>query len=248
MRVLSLLLFSSSLVWAQEVKPVVVVLHERPVQAYIDRPGDVYIQFSDNRIEKFNAQGKSLGSQRIANLVLFEPRDGARMFSFTSSAEYGFYLFGNPQLTVMPSEFALKPALACTLGDQQLWLFDQEDHSLKLISLAEQRVITEVAPPRLLQPRQMRAYQDFLFYLTDENLLILNRLGHIIKIFTQPISWFNFLGEELYFQSGSTIVFYDLMEGTVHTTPVKENSLCTLQSDQYRFTLFTDRLEIEPFP
>jgi hypothetical protein len=148
-------------------------------------------------------------------------------------------------------EFAIEPVLVCSSGNQGIWILDKADRSLKRINLSQSTVEWEVPLPDPLKDTEiqfMREYQNFLFILDDKSrLFILNRIGQLVKeIKANSLQWFNFLGEELYYQDGEKIFFYDLFDGSTHEIDAEPTARFTLLSDERRFIVYEKRVMIQP--
>src|SRR6187549_1068195 len=60
--------------------------------AYVDRPGDLYILHTDNKISKFDTLGMPIGNMSFEQTpTVFEPRDGARMFLYSADTKKGSF-------------------------------------------------------------------------------------------------------------------------------------------------------------
>ncbi len=77
------ILFTASCLQATAQPNIIEVqLADSPTQVYIDRPGDLYIK-TEELLIRFDSSGKISGTWQFPNAsVLFEPRDGSRMFYF----------------------------------------------------------------------------------------------------------------------------------------------------------------------
>src|SRR5690606_27612029 len=63
--------------------PLTVPLNQPVIEVYVDRPGDLYVQFENGTIQKFDINGKLVEEIKPElPLALFDPRDGSRAFSF----------------------------------------------------------------------------------------------------------------------------------------------------------------------
>ncbi|NJM25450.1 MAG: hypothetical protein HC859_08130 [Bacteroidia bacterium] len=84
---------------------------------YVDRPGDFYLLTDGHQTTKYNKDGLVLATRTDArNLTVFDPRDGARLFSF-HAGEFAFHWL-TPALELRSTEaidaaFAIQPQLAC---------------------------------------------------------------------------------------------------------------------------------------
>lgn len=222
-------------------------------RAYVDRPGDLYILHTDNNVSKFDTLGApaaDMGFERTP--TVFDPRDGARMFVYFADVKQGtFFSSGTNQGFFVYDYFAMEPIFATACGDNQVWLVDQGDWSVKRFDPNASKIVAE----SLIDKTQftgepvitaVREYQNFLFVL-DKNagILIFNGIGkQIKKIAGKDIPYFNFLGEELYYRQGDTLIFYDLFDGSSHEMTIDQACLYTLLTDARKYVVYADRIDV----
>ncbi len=209
--------------------------------AAVDRPGELYIVTTSGQLQKFDTDGKLVALHKDKPVpTLFDPRDGSRLFAFFRETRQ--YNFLNPsfeavQAFSIDSSFATEPWLACVSGDHNIWLFDAADWTLKKLNTTTGALSVEEAIETKSRQKStytfLREYQGFLFLLdVSEGILIFNSVGkHIRTIEVKNLSYFNFLGEELYYLQGDTLRFFDLF-----TTETREQKLATPGN----FALITD--------
>ena len=137
--------------------------------AYIDRPGDLYILQKKN-IKKYDVQGNLVTELKLEGKpMVFDPRDGARLFSCIDN-KCSFFSDQTKQEFTIPQEFVIEPSMICSSGDHNVWVLDKADFSLKKIAPTESMVLAEVAVDATLFKQKpeilmMREYQGFLFIL-----------------------------------------------------------------------------------
>lgn len=209
--------------------------------AAVDRPGELYIVTTSGQLQKFDTDGKLVALHKDKPVpTLFDPRDGSRLFAFFRETRQ--YNFLNPsfeavQAFSIDSSFATEPWLACVSGDHNIWLFDAADWTLKKLNTTTGALSVEEAIETKSRQKStytfLREYQGFVFLLdVSEGILIFNSVGkHIRTIEVKNLSYFNFLGEELYYLQGDTLRFFDLF-----TTETREQKLATPGN----FALITD--------
>jgi hypothetical protein len=210
--------------------------------AAVDRPGELYIVTTSGQLQKFDTDGQLVALHKDKPApTLFDPRDGSRLFAFFR--ELRQYQFLNPsfeavQAFSIDSSFATEPWLACVSGDRNIWLFDVADWTLKKINtttgaLSVEEVVETTLPKQKTNYTFLREYQGFVFLLdVSEGILIFNSVGkHIRTISVKNLSYFNFLGEELYYLQDDALHFFDLF-----TTETREQKLATPGT----FALITD--------
>lgn len=221
--------------------------------AYVDRPGDLYILQSNNTLKKFDTQGKLLHEQRFEQYpTTFDPRDGARMFFYSNKTQRcSFFSQETKQEFIIEPHYAVNPILVCSAGDNQLWILDQSDWSLKRVHPGQSRVLAESqidqsqfkGSPEITF---MREYQNFLFVIEkNTGILIFNSLGLQIKKLELPgITHFNFLGEELYYKKNDSLVFYDLFDTSTREVLIDSACQFALLTDLRTYLIYNNRVEI----
>lgn len=219
---------------------------------YVDRPGDLYLQFASGSIQKFDINGNHVDEfvpqQKI---TVFDPRDGARAFTYSQPSQwYSFAYFGTLNKTPVNVEFAVEPILVCSSGDQDLWILDQADYSLKKINTARSTVDVEVYLPETLHTnpltiRSFREYQGFLFLLDElSGIYIFSSMGKLLKhLEGDSISHFNFLGEELYYLHNNTLKFYDLFDTSTRQLQVDPSVRFLILTDERIYKIYQSRVE-----
>lgn len=251
--ILILLIFGTTISLAQ-IKPVKTLPLNSPVHAaYVDRPGDLYIQFTSGVIQKFDIHGELIKEYKPTDkLTLFDPRDGSRAFTFCKESRwYSYAFFGSLQKTKLKEEFAINPVLACSSGDKNIWILDQADYSLKKVNTSQSIVEVEVLLPESLQgipigDITMREYQGFLFLLNrSTGIYIFNATGQLLKeINGEGIPYFNFLGEELYYVHAGNLIYFDLFDAKTRKTEIDPTVKFMLITDVRTYKIFTDRIEL----
>lgn len=188
----------------------------------VDRPGEFYVLLDNNSLQKYDSNGKLLNKTQLRNTPhIFDPRDGAKLFVFYgNTVEYNFLshnLSATSEPTKVDPAFAINPFLACPAGDYNIIVLDSADWSFKKINLKTQSVIFESVLSKNISRKaqhitQLREYQNFIFLLDQEHgIHILNSIGKLLRtIDVSDISYFNFLGEELYYLSGGKLHFFNL--------------------------------------
>ena len=152
--------------------------------AYVDRPGDLYVLLKDNTLKKFDTLGVLVNEQALDSPTTFDPRDGSRLFIYSQHLQrFSFFSQETKQEFLVEQHYAIDPILACASGDNQVWIVDRSDWSLKRINPSQQKVIAEA----LIDQKQfskapeftfIREYQNFLFMLEkNSGILIFNSLG-----------------------------------------------------------------------
>jgi hypothetical protein len=127
--------------------------------------------------------------------------------------------FYNPQLEYkqffyIDSVFAIDPVHVTGAFDQKsIWILDAADNSLKKVNTRIGEVTIDVPMPGLKanEIQTIREYQQFLFLISTQQVVILNGVGKKIK--TIPLlanQQIEFFGEELVLYSGNELLLIDL--------------------------------------
>ncbi len=225
------------------------------VYAAVDRPGELYILTASGQLQKFDTNGKLLALHKNKPApTLFDPRDGSRLFAFFRESRQ--YHFLNPSLEIVQafsidSAFAIDPWLACISGDHNVWLVDAADWTLKKINTSTGAVSIEETMD--VKPKKqktdftfLREYQGFVFLLdASEGILIFNSVGKLIKtISVKKLSYFNFLGEELYYLQGDVLRFFDLFTAETREQKLTQPGNFALITDERFFLIRKNAIEI----
>ncbi len=177
------------------------------VSAAIDRAGDFYLVLKSGEIQKYDKNGIGLGTYiHVGTPTLFDPSNAIRLLVYYKKTQEFAWL--SPDLGINPFEtidslIAIEIGLICPSGDQNLWVLDEADLGIKKLSLRDERVLTEFSINGLFKENNftlMREYQNFLFLLDPKTgVTVYNSFGkQIRKIQEENLTYFNFLGEELY--------------------------------------------------
>jgi hypothetical protein len=144
--------------------------------------------------------------------------------------------------------------LATFTGDNNLWIIDDDDFSLKKLDLTYNKLIIHT-PLELVLPKKnydfnfIREYQNLLF-INDKNsgILIFDNLGNYKnKLEFKGLNYFSFQNNNLYFIEDGHIRLYDIYTGDESKIKLPEGKqfLYALLGDKKAY-LFTDR-SIEVF-
>lgn len=225
-----------------------ITLIDEVIYATVDRPGELYVVTRNGQIQRFDTNGNLVSEYtNQPPPTLFDPRDGARLFSYFRQGQY--YSFLSPSLEVTKSQnldpsFAVEPWLICMSGDYNVWILDAGDVSLKKInvmssSLEVDQKVDEALIKNATAITFMREYQGFLFLLHQETgILIFNKMGKWIKTIAQPrLKYFNFLGEELYYPEGNHLKFLNLFTAETRETPANRPGNFILLTDERMYTV-----------
>jgi hypothetical protein len=219
--------------------------------AYLDRAGYLYIHTNDSALMRYDLNGTLQAKTKISFATVFDPWYSIRMLHYVSPTRS--YRLLDQALEVVEENtldeaLVIEPSLVCFSGDQNLWVVDQADGSIKRINTTRQSVEAErrIPEPHARIPiRFAREYQHFLFLLNDSGILIFNSIGILIRhIPATGIEYFNFLGEELYYKKGNELVYFDLMDGLSRTEILPPGLRFQLLTDNQMVRVYPTRVEI----
>src|SRR5690606_18924570 len=130
--------------------------------------------------------------------------------------------------------------LATPSSDNNLWIFDDKDHSLKKSNLNhfDAEILTSLNNlfGGTFQVSHLREYQNFVFLSDAKNgIYVFDNFGNFIKQLPfSGASYFNFHKNELYFIDGSALTFYN-----IYSTETRHLELNTDQ--KYSFGLVSEK-------
>ena len=221
-----------------------------PGMVSIDQTGHVYLADNSGNIYKYDASGKQaavFSPPQTAKIQLLEAWSGLRIFCFQRDVQEYFFL--NRFLTATGS-YGFDPdkvgfaEMATPSFDNNLWVIDQADFSLKKYDITRNDIIMQTSLDLLLDRRTyrlgfMKEYQNKL-YISDKTsgILVFDNLGNYLKkIEAQGIEYFNFYGDEIYFTQNHQLVFINLYNDTRRSIGLPEKAKIKFglvgQNDQY---------------
>ena len=258
MRLLLLFFILSDVYAFGQTKITSIAVSDEIVHAGVDRVGELYVMTKRGQIHKFDTSGKLLSIyKREPAPTLFEPRDGSRLFAFFKKDRRIEYL--DPSFEVysasrIDSAFVIDPWMSCSSGDHNVWVLDAADKTLKKINPRASTIEVDVKFPENLaldysHIKFMREYQGFIFFLDDKKgIHIFNGMGRWIKtIVLQHPSYFNFLGEELYYPGSNKLVLINLFSGEQREIPITEPFKIALLTDERLFLVLTNSIDFFEF-
>jgi len=242
--------------FAQQFEKLITFSVEKPVHyAAVDRPGELYLIFTDSTISRYDASGSLMASGQLPfKPDVFDPRDGSRLYAFNRKhAQYiffaPFFSLQNPPLT-LDSAFVIEPFLACSSGDRDMVIIDEADWSLKKVNLRNNRVLFESmlsdSSASLSKVNFIREYQNLLFMLQpDRGIMIFNMLGHHLRtIEAVGARHFNFLGEEVYYPRGKQLVLFDLFTAESRVIDLPYTADFALLTDERLYLVKDQKIDV----
>jgi hypothetical protein len=254
---ISILLLTNTSLLAQKPKVVTVTLPDSVTAAFIDRPGELYLQLRSGLLLRYDKDGNLRATAQVTTPpTLFDPRDGARLFAYYRATQQYTYLnpaFESGILHSIDAAFAAEPWLVCASGDYNVWILDVADWSLKKIDTQKGIVLVEIPVAGVAADKHeaityMREYQGFLFLLERGKALhMYSSMGKHLRTLAAPgIQYFNFLGEEVYFDTDGRRQMFNLFSAKYYYAEGLVSHDFVLQSDERLYIMDGQTLEVHP--
>jgi hypothetical protein len=223
----------------------------------VDRLGNFYAITHTGNVHKYSPEGKLLASRQLTEHkppTLLEPWNPLRVFAYQQKDQHVTvfdYNLEELSMRALDPVWAVEPVLACPTPDNNLWILDGGDFSLKKISLKDNAIVLD-APldtadfSPLPEVVQMREYQNMIFILEKKSgISVYNNVGQkILFMPAQGISFFNFMGEELYFFRQGEIVFVDLYTQEKRALKAPPRATAAVVTDERIFYVLPKSVEI----
>lgn len=239
----SLLTCSTALISQTLTKTATVVLKEKAIHASTDRHGNLYIASINGDIDRFDTNGNltyHFSPQKKGNVSLIEAWQGLRTFVFYKDFQQYIFLnrfLNSSELYDIGDQLSAYYSLATIAGDNNLWLIDQGELTLKKLDIEINEFLVETPLNLNLDPADfelsfLREYQNLLF-IADKNagILVFDNLGNFLE--TLPLTGLNhfsfYKNELLGLSTGSTLKLIN-----IYTKKEREISLPDL-SNQFVF-------------
>jgi hypothetical protein len=220
------------------------------VSVAIDRPGDLYVLMADGTITRVDADGNATAISEVRRTPsLFDPRDGSRLFAYYRDQQRFSYFSTSREMSSHPvdSAFAIEPWLVCPSGDYNVWIADAADNVIRKVNNTTSRIDAEIQfSDKVSTIRYMRDYQGFLFVLhPDRGIVIYSGMGKELRtIGNGSASYFNFLGEELYYPDNNQLTFFNLFNAETRTMKLPRKAAFSLVTDTRVFSVNGSSVEI----
>ncbi|MBL7846164.1 MAG: hypothetical protein JNL40_01755 [Cyclobacteriaceae bacterium] len=223
--------------------PITVNVESDITWAGIDRAGDLFVVLANGEIQKHDKSGKKIGSHHFNTPpTLLDPLDGVQsFFYFREGQRYGTmsYDFSTVNEKVLDPAFAVSPWLVCP-ALRELWILDSADFSIKKtaqnsMTISLENTLKHLPDKKITDYVSLREYQNYVFLLDKSaGVHMFNPLGRYVRTLGESgMTYFNFLGEELYYLAGQELVFVDLYTAEKRKEPLDGGS-------NYRFALLNE--------
>ncbi|MES2731868.1 MAG: hypothetical protein V4714_08970 [Bacteroidota bacterium] len=197
------------------------------VSVSLDRYNRIFVGDEKGNINQYDTLGKVLltySPSRVVRFSLIEAWKTTKVFAFSRDLQQYTLLdrflvpIGQYPLDENNMGFA---RIATLSADDNLWLFDEVDFSLKKYDWRSQAITINAPMNLVLDTRDydlnfMREYQNMLF-INDRNsgILVFDNLGNYKKkLYFKGLTAFGMLNEELYFLQDNQLRFFHLYNFT----------------------------------
>jgi hypothetical protein len=218
----------------------------------IDRYSNIFVSDDKGNLFRYDSLGNEslkysplkkaeisiLESWRTVNIFMFyrELQEFNILDRFLTTSSSNFKFLNEVENNEISIGFA---RLATIAGDNNLWVFDDEDFSLKKYHTELNKVIINTPLELILNSQYydlnfIREYQNLVF-INDKNsgVLVFDNLGNYKnKIDAKGINYFNFLDNYLYFITEDKLVMLDIYKGDQKTFTIPEGK-------RYQYILLT---------
>jgi hypothetical protein len=219
----------------------------------IDPYFNFYVSDDKGNVFKYDSMGNQLlrySPPKKAKVSLLEAWRGINIFIFYRELQE--YTILDRFLTTSNQNFAFQKdrednekrvgfaRIATVASDNNLWVFDDEDFSIKKYDTRNNNVILHVPLDLILDPSYydltyIREYQNLLF-INDKNkgILVFDNLGNYKTMIPQiGIDYYNFLGNNLYYLCEGKLIILD-----IYTSKKREVILPT--DKKYKYILLSE--------
>ncbi len=222
---LFILLFSiiGSGSFSQSLIQIASVRLEKVNQVSVDQSGKIYLATFDGDIVRFNPHlnnKETFSPPNPATTQILDAWQGLRIFTFHRDLQ--LYRLINRNLS-LHEDYQFPPdrvgfvELSTSSFDNNIWLIDQTDFSLKKYNIRNKQIDVTTPLNQLLNPKNYellhcQEYQNRLFISTQNvGILIFDNFGNFIKTFEFiGINHFGFWKDDLYFLSEDQLVKINL--------------------------------------
>jgi hypothetical protein len=192
----------------------------------------------------------------LLTVTVLEPWNPLRVFIYSRNNQeitlLDHSLAVQQKIAVDPA-WAIEPFLASPSIDNDFWVLDNADKSLKRIDHQTKAVAREVSlkMPAGSDPDFifLREYQNLIFLIDwKSGVLIFSTVGNLIhKIESRNLEYIGFLGEEFYYLEEGKLKFYDLYTEERHEITVDPSARFIYVTDERMILVRSAAVEIDEF-
>lgn len=237
--------------------PSPITVEEEITWAGIDRAGDLFVVLANGDVQKYEKTGKKVGSHRFTSPpTLLDPLDGVRSFFYRRDGQrYGTmsYDFSTVEEKALDPSFAISPWLVCP-ALHELWILDSADFTIKktrmnAMTISLESTLKHIQEKKITDYVSIREYQNYVFLLDrSAGVHVFNSLGRFIRTLgAMGMTFFNFLGEEMYYVSGKELILIDLYGLEQRSLPLPREYSFVLLNDDRLYGILGKEIHILPF-
>lgn len=217
------LVFVSFWAYSQELKIIKSIPFANPDKISVDRYGNFYVSDNKGNIYRFDKNGNKesvYSPQKIAKISLVEAWNTVKIFVFYKDLQefvlVDRFMSGTPNIKFEMNSVGFARC-ASFASDNNIWIIDDVDFSLKKIDLQNQHILFS-NPLQLILANQeyeinyMREYQNMLFVVDKINgILVFDNLGNYKKkLPIKNLDYIGFAGNKMFYFADNQLVYFDL--------------------------------------
>ncbi|WP_323757674.1 hypothetical protein [Roseivirga sp.] len=242
------LIIFHSLGYTQDWKKLESITLNNPAhQVSIDRQGNLYVSSLNGSIDKYDSNGElqsHYSPTKRSSPQIIEAWQGLRVFAFYKDfQEYSFFnrfLSESERYSFNNQQVVSNASLSTIAADNNIWVLDAQELSLKKIDINNNEVISETNLSLILKNEinnftYIREYQNLLFISDNKNgILVFDNIGNYLE--TLPLfnlNFFSFKGSTLISIQNGNILYFD-----IYTKQKKE---VRLPDPSYTFALMENK-------
>lgn len=240
------------------------LVNEWPVNALVDATsdfsGNLYFSNDQGVISKYDINGIlqiSYSGSINSPLYSIDVSHTSKIFGFFRDQQSYLILdrFLNPlnQAILDPSFVGYATETAYS-ADNNLWVFDQSDQSIKKISLMNNTVITSSPIPLVIADvewdiKQIEEYQNRLYlYNSSKDIYVFDNLGtYIRKLDVNPDCKICFNDNNMVFIQGTQILLYNIYNNEINelgTLDYTNGILKVISVNNFIYLIFRNKISV----
>ena len=260
--VLIILIFNSSCnyVSCQELNLVKEWTVTDVVDATSDFSGNLYLSNDQGVISKYDMNGVlqiSYSGSLNSPLHSIDVSHTSKIFGFFKDQQSYFILdrFLNPlNEAILDPSFVGYATETAYSADNNLWIFDQSDQSIKKISLLNNLVITSTALPLIIAEEewdliQIEEHQNRLYlYNSSEDIYVFDNLGNYIrKLGVSSDCKVCFIGNNMAYIQGTQLLLYEVYKNEITELGTLKNTngiLKVISANNFIYLIFRNKISV----
>ena len=240
------------------------LLNEWPVNDVVDSTsdfsGNLYLSNHQGGISKYDMNGVlqiSYSGNKNSPLYSIDVSHTSKIFGFFRDLQSYLILdrFLNPlNEAILDPSFVGYATETAYSADNNLWIFDQSDQSIKKISLLNNTVITSSAIPLIIADeewdlKQIEEYQNRLYlYNSSNDIYVFDNLGtYIRKLDVNPDCKICFNDNNMVFIQGTQILLYNVYNNEINELGTLDNTngiLKVVSANNFIYLIFRNKISV----